>query len=77
VAHEPEDLQMLNSGHYRRRAERLRLALLLTPNPIDAVRLRDFVERYRVLAVRTERNIASPSLDPAEEECALTEESVD
>jgi hypothetical protein len=72
---EPEDLQMPNSAHYWRRAERLRLALLLTPSPVAAARLRNFVEKYRVLAERADKRIASPPLNPVEDERALIEKA--
>jgi len=66
---------MPSSTHYRHRAEGLRIAMLLTPNPIAAARLRNLVERYRILAEREDKKIVSPTLDSAERQRAFSEKS--
>jgi hypothetical protein len=49
---------MLGPEHCRRRAERLRFALLSTQDPVAAVRLSNFVEKYRALAERADKAAA-------------------
>ena len=68
-------MQMPSSSHCRRRAEKLRIALLCTPDPVAATRLRIFVEKYRVLADRADKKNNFPSLDTIEQEHALSEKT--
>jgi len=50
------------SEHYLRRAEKLRLRMLSTPDAEDQSRLRTFVFKYRELAVLAAK---SPDTQPA------------
>jgi hypothetical protein len=59
---------MLRPEHCLLRAERLRFALISTRNPVAAARLRNFVEKYRILAERAAKRIDSPPLDTFQRE---------
>ena len=48
---------MLRSEHCLARAERLRMLMLTAPDPAATVRLRGFVQKYRILAERAERKV--------------------
>jgi len=67
--------EMPSAVHCQNRAERLRFALLLTPDPAAAARLRSFVENYRVLAARADKKIASPPSGSVEQVHAITKRS--
>jgi hypothetical protein len=64
---------MSSSAYYLGRAEKLRLALLCTLDPIAAIRLRNFIEKYRNLAERANKKIDCPPLDPVEHEHGFAE----
>jgi hypothetical protein len=53
---------MPSSEYYRARAEKLRMLMLMTSDPVAAGRLRGFVQRYRVLAERAKKTIESSPL---------------
>ena len=59
---------MLRPEHCRRRAERLRFALISTHSAVATARLRNFVEKYRVLEERAAKMIESPPLHAVEHE---------
>jgi hypothetical protein len=59
---------MLSSVHCRHRADKLRFAVILTRNPVASARLRNFVEKYRVLAERADKKIDSRSGPVGEQE---------
>lgn len=59
---------MLRPEHCRRRAERLRFALISTHSPVATARLRNFVEKYRVLEERAAKMIDSLPLHAVEHE---------
>ena len=50
---------MLRSEYCLARAERLRMLMLTASDPAAAVRLRGFVQKYRILAERAERKVES------------------
>ena len=52
---------MLRSEHFLARAERLRMLMLTAPDPVSAVRLRGFVEKYRILAEHSKKQVRTRS----------------
>jgi hypothetical protein len=62
---------MLSREHCLRRAERLRISLLITPHRSAARRLRTFVDKYRTLADLAVKNIDSPPSVPPDTQAAL------
>jgi hypothetical protein len=48
---------MLSSDHCLARAERLRMLMLTAPDPAAEIRLRGFVQNYRVLADRAKKQV--------------------
>jgi hypothetical protein len=66
-----ERSKMLRSEYCLARAEHLRMLMLTASDPASAVRLRGFIEKYRVLAERskkleerTQKQVESPPLNP-------------
>jgi len=53
---------MLRSEYCLARAERLRMLMLTASDPAAEVRLRGFIQKYRVLAERAKREIESPPI---------------
>ena len=53
---------MLSSEHCLARAERLRMLMLTESDLASAVRLRGFVQKYRILAEHAEKKVESPRL---------------
>jgi hypothetical protein len=64
---------MPDAAYYRRRVEKLRFALITTRDRAAAARLRTFIERYRVLAERADRETESPQLGMSEQDGAWAE----
>jgi hypothetical protein len=52
---------MLSSEHCLARAERFRMLMLTAPDPASAVRLRGFVQKYRILAEHSKKQGRVPS----------------
>jgi len=48
---------MLRTEYCLTRAERLRMLMLTAPDPTAVIRLRGFVQKYRVLAERAKRKV--------------------
>ena len=48
---------MVSSDHCLARAERLRMLMLTAPDPAAEIRLRGFVQKYRVLADRAKKQV--------------------
>jgi hypothetical protein len=55
---------MLRTEYCLARAERLRILMLTAADPATAVRLRGFVQKYRILAERAKREERPPSSAP-------------
>jgi len=53
---------MLRSEYCLARAERLRMLMLTASDPAVAVRLRGFIQKYRILAEHAEKKVESPLL---------------
>ena len=75
----PERSKMLRSEYCLARAEHLRILMLTASDPASVVRLRGFVEKYRVLAERSKKSeerakkqVASPPLNPVRIEYDLS-----
>jgi len=65
---------MLSPEHCRHRVDRLRFAVISTRNPVACARLRNFIEKYRVLAEQADKKIGSRS-GPAVEQERVREKS--
>jgi hypothetical protein len=59
---------MLGPEHCRRRVDRLRFAVISTRNPVAGARLRNFIEKYRVLAEQADKKVGSRSGRAVEQE---------
>jgi hypothetical protein len=64
---------MPDAAYYRRRAEKLRFALITTRDRAAVARLRTFIERYRVLAEHADKETESPELGMSEPDIARAE----
>ena len=53
---------MLNTEYCLARAERLRMLMLTASDPAAQIRLRGFVQKYRVLADRAKKEVEPPLL---------------
>ena len=51
---------MLSSEHCLARAERLRILMLIASDPAAAIRLRGFVQKYKILAEHAKKKVDSP-----------------
>jgi hypothetical protein len=51
----------LRSEYCLARAERLRMLMLIASDPASALRLRGFVQKYRILAERSKKQEDTPS----------------
>jgi hypothetical protein len=54
---------MLRTEYCLIRAERLRMLMLTAPDPTAVIRLRGFIQKYRVLAERAKRKVESQPLN--------------
>jgi hypothetical protein len=63
----PPDIRVADPTHCRRRAERLRLALLCTADPVATARIRRLIEKYRNLAAYADKRIGASQVNSVEQ----------